>query len=1842
MPALVALQQSKERDIEQRLSQLVGTFVDATGKQQSYFDTFNHDLELINQLLAHPPSETACYQRAYQYQEDYNQAMEIAKTRWEKGNKEFDVGKVLVKDLATRKKQYQEAMDALQAFEQKQKDIESFSDYKDPKNSTKPGMPWSQLHNLALEQDTLDLNDIPNRLRAIATKLDTQDKGERAQLLDEITAMHTFDKKEDYQKWLLERASLLDKKDNKKRVLMLKELFPFFRGRVERLKQLNVAWQAQDRLVLASTDDLIKIKNEIDNFVALMDYIEKALPVNGSAVDRAIKKQLDANRDVIKQYRQQIEAAAIWRIKGAAQYGNLRLDDALFVLRREFSQNVFQFDEPEVLRRFTDIASMPIDTISYGCRFNNFAELYKLLQRSNNTKVKQQWLNSRWVTNRDKRNLIPVTVQGNAIIPTILLPYVPAKPSYFPPSGWIRYWFFRTSELLNGFWGWVRKIWVGTSNEVVTLINEAYRHVDSFEKSAREKRAEGHGINLMFIGQSPSFLDALEIAELIKAEKARATQMVTKGVLGFVLRLLPFFKTGMTSDFSQSWLKELERAEAAIKEKAQSIAKYIMDDFEALLLDSIEKKSFIMPADLMSNIEKFIELYASKEDLKRLQQILSPIYVIKKFNFLLPPNENELFRHINDENVTAFLRYAEKYWSGEEVVAVKLVVGIITRDNVPKNAAEDIAIFEKIKCLLPEKDQAKSFKELMERLAKDFIFTTGDDGNEDSYRFLERFAPDAARTWSAHRSDNMDEKFIFLNNLLTVAPGAEKDLTGADVQEIGTTQFKLQNYERYIKDIQLAENGQSQRMKLLREQAKRYVDQYSGDNLQYANLIFTLGKVPDDPFVTAYCEKRFAWLIEQDNENEDIIVEDNDEQFIANVKRYPTIIQRLVVLIDERTDGADDQLAEWVLSFNEATLTATYFARRIQKSLADNQLREILKDGDFYEQLLANPLFSQKVYDVLGQQLARYAQNENWEALCDEAFFRVIEKIGTLQNKEAYRLLRIKRLLEQNNSSITEEYITKLAEHMGASNLDKLVTLPQSKRLLVEIVAAHMAKLTRDKEWQGHAQYFIEFFIPKENKALRNDIHLKWLSEFIKNPEKFVGETFIERATLDGKFHYQNRQIPNDSTSLTEFYGETNIPKVRELVMARLDSFNEDLSDDVIQLINGYFRDPVFNLHKDWPLYRKKRDLFQQAQKTIHCLKNGIVVDGMGQLENFYVQMIGSQALATVEAGDFHEEIAQYQQELFTQMLDAVRDAAKELFITVRVLENGTEGINVDDLASERQHRTFMDMLNKATLPLAFKNEMQEIYRDRVSCISRVNAFVANLNFEKMHLISFDLGDLSLFSKVLSKRAKRYLRIEVNALRDYLPAEDPLAKALSTWCRVLRGNYPIAGSNVADLAELSEYSATIKNYPKLAEDMATRLMTALEAHEELTYFPLFKESRLAYQSMQYLKKDSQRRLFATLKAKIEWLLLQANPAEAQFLRVDWLYHAKLLEGMLQNNSVEQAANETRTAVNLWVKDSLTDAQKLLSELTDELDSRLQSKKAEKQTVDLTVKKDKQMSLLEKEQQLLRLGLFIRSFGDASQKDKLDQLLSDVTRRQHRAMMKGASGQLVEHSLDFAEKLISTAGSDSQREQCAQLATKWNLYRMKPQAALLQSVRFDAVNDALPGYIEAFDKGIYAYFVKKHHLPENFHEIMVAKIKEWDLADDLLEPERILKKHPISAFLDILTPLAAKATHGFFYSKPSESDARKLFIGLCLSIQAHQLVKLWQDRKALVSPADISASLSTLVNQLKKKYDIGWGEFNKGLFKAIAKDTDYFASWSAVEVPEMQADRGLGKKVVAKK
>ncbi|HRE31340.1 MAG TPA: hypothetical protein PLD88_05135, partial [Candidatus Berkiella sp.] len=571
MEKLMPFSGDKNQAIEKRIEQLLGTFTDDEGIKHNYFTIYNHDLEVVNHLLEYPTGASDSYQKAYNSQEEYNQAIDVAKQRWEKGNKKFDVAQTVMKDLSTRKKQYLDALEHLRRAESKQKEIEDFLNDKNEDGKLKPGTPWWQLHFKATEQDKADENRLHERLRAISKKLDSVDKGEREKLLEQILSKH-LDDKQKAKPWLMEQAAVLDKGDNKKRKLMLQELFTHVGKRVERLKQLRLGWQSQGVFVLSSTENLLKIKREINNFNYLIDLIQKSLPTTSTiAIDKQIKKQLESNRSIINHYLEQIEASAIWRIRGAAQYGNLRLDDALFVLKREITRSIFQFDDQATLESLADITSVSVDSIDLGSNFRCFQDLHQLLSRSAYAKEKDIWLNSKWVTDNDKRNIIPVTVKSGVIIPTALVSYIPEKNSYIL-GNWLRYWFFRTSQSLSGLAGWIRSRWIGDSCETVTLINETYRHVVNFEKTLKEGRAQNKAINLLRIGQSSAFLDALEITEYIENEKNRIQHLLGSSTLWRYLGWVPFLQFNKNMAFKECWLSELNRAQRAIHEKASKIA----------------------------------------------------------------------------------------------------------------------------------------------------------------------------------------------------------------------------------------------------------------------------------------------------------------------------------------------------------------------------------------------------------------------------------------------------------------------------------------------------------------------------------------------------------------------------------------------------------------------------------------------------------------------------------------------------------------------------------------------------------------------------------------------------------------------------------------------------------------------------------------------------------------------------------------------------------------------------------------------------------------------------------------------------------------------------------------------------------------------------------------------------------------------------------------------------------------------------------------------------------------------------------------------------------------------
>ncbi len=1767
MEKFLELDDNENNETKARLNSLLGTFFTEQG-EQNYFQSFNQAVNAINQLLEQPTSEVEKHQKAYQLQEDYNNAFELAKTRLSAEGKEFELVKSVAKDLSARKKQYEQGLEDLLAFEKKQAMIESLSTYEDPNSSTKEDSPWTKLQKMACDLDS-------NESEAI--------------------------------KWTKDKDSYEPNLREKK------------------LKECRLSWQSQGVLAKCNIQDLNKIKSEFDNIEAFLDYIEKAVPQSSAnKTDNSLRVALSINRRILKRYREKCESAYGWRLQAATLAGNLRCDDSLLALTKVLQQSVF---------KDVDISDLeiPKGTISFSMNFEQFNALLKICQTSNNNDALKKWLASKWVTNTDNANLIKVTASNGYLIPSALASLVPSSRG-FTPGSWIRYWFFRTNENITGIWRWIRNKLVGNYQETATLINETYRQVSNFEILAKANRNLGYTLNLNYISESPAFLAGLALPKLLDEEMKRGEVLKPSWTMGVLLKWVPFFNRARSYNFFSLWRNECTKAKQAIHDKCQTIAKYLVDDFETLLMNSISQKSFLFPQGLLSDLETFIKTYGANEDLIRFKEISDPISILQKFDFLNPQDENDSHRTLNTDAIFSFLRFGEKYWTQEQVSAVKAIVDIILRDKIPKNASEDEQLMKTIACLLKDSDKMSVFKKLMDLIAIKYIFSIGDDYNDDAYHFLERFSPKAFETWKAKRIEDIEDKFILLNNILNSRQRKEMDLLGEDVYDASSTQLKYKNFALYLNDVINADkmNGTHYK-KLLIRQAGKYVSGYKGENARYADFLLKLCSDENVDILAEYVKKRFVTLFEMSQSKDGITTSPEEYQFFAQIAKNPQLIQIVLSTINEKYKGKESELAEEMLAFNHPEITALYFGKHVEYLIVNNQCQKLLKDKALYHDFFSNAAFVKYLDNVFTHYFEHLTKNEEGDKIESSDLSQVVEHFGTLQNKETYRLLRIKRLLKKNDTDSTKAYLSEVKPLLSGTLEASLITLPKAKALLLETYDEHVKECQKQKKWEGHLQYFLEFFLPTENKQLLYDLRLLWLESYLCHPEKYADSTALERSFLEAKVHSENKEFPNDESNLSSFYGNDNLPFVRSLLMTMLDTINDQLDDDHIRLIKSYLRDNAFNLEKSWPLFNKKFELYQKGMKIAYCLKFGSFFDAVKLLEDFEFQVSGLQILNQDVPDSNREQIIAYNKNILSKLMINAYDCLKGSIVNAELIEKvDTPDYNQYVYELTKKRNSMVEVVNQSNLSSDFKESVNFLAKTSLDCSTKLCNFISNLNFGKLHLIDFNEKDIDQYKLILTKTSKESVIHRINMIKVYLSYDDPLASALKAFSDLLVDNYENQSQKSKDLETLRCFSAIQRNYPKMANQMADRLIASLESFEELKSYGIFKDPKGSSQNafINHLSTVRRHRLITSLKAKIEWMMSTENKTALTQQPEEWQCHGKLFEWLIVDWSSQSTT--LRVTVNQWAKECLSEATSAIQTLLDKFDNVILKKNS------LTIKQgaddyhpDPQAVALE--QHLIQMALFVRSFGDDQQKKDLDKMLAEIARRQRRSMMSGLNGPFAEHCLDYSEKLLNLAGSDQQRKECIRLMKTWNRYH----SGSLKEVRSLAIEESIPKYIADVDNSIYKYFIKKHNLTESFTQLMRTKLEGLNLMDEFIEPSQLLKAHPISEFYSLLTEQAKTRTHGFFYSKPSENDAQKLFVAFAIAVQSRQLATIWQKAKnnpqhglSIFKPEDISRPLSLLVNNLSKKFDIGRGDFNRSITQVILKDSDYFASWSA-SVPKQE-------------
>ncbi|MCS5708733.1 hypothetical protein CC99x_007430 [Candidatus Berkiella cookevillensis] len=1795
--------------IQERLSSQLGTFQDEAGKLKDYVSVFNHDVEALNNLLNKPPSIYSYYEKAVSLQTAYNESLAKAQTRWQNSEKSFEIGSSVIKDLTEQKKRFESAHAAMNAVEEKNLRIRGMLGLL-PKEEVYAHF-WDKIESCA---NALDKNDRKNYKDAVwcaAKALDDYDKGARLGVLLPLLEQPETITKE----YLIKKAIESDKGEKGKTYQIIEDVTSLISQRTTRLKNLKTDWLSQGVFAQASAKDLLKIKIDLQNFKSFLDFIENGIHLKRDfPTDEKIKNIISINKRKLARLEQNLLSAMSWRVHAASIGSNVRFDDNHFALMKEIRDLVFIYDQKEDLSIIQPLLRQNQASLSYDMDFATFQTLVKFIKRSDDEKAKSKWYLSKWVNGeKAESDFIPVVLKNNVLVPKELSAFIPDSQG-FSLTNWIHFWFFQTHTIASDFLGWLKRKFLGAHSEAVLLINETIGQIKKFKTQLEEAKAQGKGLNLSFLSQTAAFQDALEIPDILIREKKRGESLKPSWTVGVLLKWVPFFNRHKNYLFFNIYHRLLEQSEFEMKKDGQLIAIQIVKDLEYSLFDNIKQKVFLLPQNMLIDIHRFLTLYGDASLLAQYNRIMHPINILKKFNFLHDIKPEEEFRSLNEDNVYSFLSFAKKYWTSQQYQAALLISGLILREKLPSTEDELTTLFQYTKFLFDfqnEKEAKKEFLLLLAYIAKQYVFSTGDKGDDAAYLFLKKFYPKGYQNWKDERNENLDDKFIFIRSLLDVSKDQEKNLDPQKQYDAGQIKLEYKNIGKYIHDLKSAQNEKPY-MKLLYKLFQNYVKNYSGNNAVYEDIILSLGDVG---LIVEYSDKRFSFLLSHADQS---ITTKDEAQFFSNAVKIQEVTQKLYQILKERYDGSHHAFDQLIENMNHPAIYGIYYAKRLQYLIKNKNYQEVLDSKQLFDIVTHNPIFISEMNEYFDASVAHAIKKNNFSKIETLGFMHMIEKFGSLVNKEAYRVLRIKRLLEINDLQHTQIYVEALLKYIP--DLDSFLTLEKGKNLLAKIYTDMLKNLKENNEWRGHLQYLLDFFGVQQSKELLQENRALWLNLFLSKPDKFSEMASLGRPTLDLKYHYENIKIPTTETNLSQYYGK-QLDAVFEMIVKRLDAMNEDMSDDVIRLIERYTKDTSFKTHPQFMLLTKKIEDAKRAQQIIQALEMGDMSLAVDLLNHFIEDFEGQKELMQFDSSILKKKITDYQQRVLEYLYICFVDKIQDEII----LEQNSASKKLEKL--NEQEFSYIEKIKISKFSVSVKERIQDLIQKRSQIFHAYQAIYHNMDIEKLHELVLNEEDAILLKYGVSKKMRSQLLVRIEVILGLVSPHDSLAISLNAFHKYLSSSGIELKTSSDLLNQLKLFRRTQTQYPELAEQLAQTLIERLNSNQSIRDLALFrdKNSTLQYTFAKYLSSKTKDALANALCERIG-RLMQGDLHDAfdiVFERNEWLTYSMLYQWLMASEKI----NTSRLEKELSKK-----SEKYLSNMMiafSNLESTMDALLSKREALSTAPHFDKQVpisldaKLLEKEMEFLKQCLFIRMFGNAAQTEEIDRLLEQVSKRLRQAFMSGEIDPFREHCIKYADKLLTIAGNQNQRVQCAKLMSLWNRY-LASNTELLQ-VQKEAMRDTVPVYLEQFEKNIYEYFIKKYKLDNNFLSCMFDLSKKIKLNEDLFDAKNILSAYSIHSFMNILKKYSQRSSRlGFGALK--ERDAQKLYIAFCLVIQAKQLAslsikKLGDSSVRSFDIAHISGILTTTMLGLYKELGIKSNHFQRAMQMAICTDKDYFVSWS---------------------
>lgn len=727
---------------------------------------------------------------------------------------------------------------------------------------------------------------------------------------------------------------------------------------------LQKYWKLQGELANFNSNDLDVLEQEVKKFRELFDFMLSVLPVTPeNDLDRELSSAFSKNNAALEQLKEKMAAVMAWKIKAASKKKCMWVDDhfsALFQDLKELFQVVPDGERDKTLSYFK---------IAANSRSRHFTP-DKFIRYLGQIEKTSTWrgfaLQSYWA-NESETFIIPIAMRLHYAVPAALTSYIPDELGWSPDAR-LRYRYFRDPK------------------QHVMQINECVREI----KLLREGIALASSLKLESLTDTPGFKSAMMIRSILEKERKRANYHKPSWTMGILFQYIPFINRFKLYQLITQWLGQLDEVELAVNEAGQDIAHVLMNRMGGELLIAIKEKSNLFPSNLVRDVRQFVKWYGNEEDNQLLEKLFQPLYLFSRFQFL-KPKKSGYQREIDIESISMFLNFAERFWSEPEYRAAKLLVQMIKGEWFPTNLDEERYLAQMITPLLPLKERGHHFKELMETISQKYVDKTVDRGNEAAYHFLQRYSPNIAARWRQDRQENIDKKYILINQLLSDRPGDEVDLYDEIAMKRNEDGLIIAHFVQYLRDLKReGKDNHLNYLGALSRRAREYVENFKGENARYAELIIELATLSDDnDLVNEYVQKRMQNYVKKILSNENVELSNLDQLLFHGVRFRSVINQCFMSAIDQLGCRLESpQLFDWIESSCDLCVREHFRVKRIERLLDDNNLKKtesyaksLLKyaKGAEYGELVSTNLGKQKLQKIYTRYLEKMSKIDDWQ-----------------------------------------------------------------------------------------------------------------------------------------------------------------------------------------------------------------------------------------------------------------------------------------------------------------------------------------------------------------------------------------------------------------------------------------------------------------------------------------------------------------------------------------------------------------------------------------------------------------------------------------------------------------------------------------------------------------------------------------------------------------------------------------------------------------------------------------------------------------------------------------------